>query len=141
MSHTISRLYLPQEMPDKLVLLSPKGDVSVTDTDLTFKSTLQSRNPKQQALLKSYLFSRKSSPFVSHWNLSSNGVVLLSIFDVDGGLSFEAVAIGADDAIERIADFKLPSDTNIVPKDILGISCSDSGYLSILSTLSISLNK
>ena len=138
MSHTVSRIYLPKNIPERLVLLSTNGDVSLTDVDLAFKSTLQSRNPKQ-VLLKSFLFKKRPSPFITHWTLPSDGVVVLLIFDVDGCVCFEAVAIGEEDAIERIADFGLPSNTKIVPKEIVGISYSDSGHLSILSTLSFLL--
>ena len=130
----MSNIYLPKQIPERLVLISPNGDVSLTDVDLAFKSTLQSRNPKQ-VLLKSFFSQNKTSPFITHWTLPSDGIVVLLIFDVDGSACFEAIAIGEDDTIKRIADFNLPSNTKIAPKDIVGISYSHSGHLSILSTL------
>lgn len=131
-SHRVSKLFLPDDLPSRVVLLSPKGDLSVVDADLAFKSTLQSKNDKQ-VLLKSFIFSCKSCPFIPARALPSHGSVILSIFLVGDEHHVHVVIIGGDDTIARLGDCVLPLETEGTPTTIAGISCSESGHLSILS--------
>lgn len=131
-SHRISKLFLPDDLPSRVVLLSPKGDLSVVDADLAFKSTLQSKNDKQ-VLLRSFNFSCKSCPFIPTRNLPQNGCVILLIFLVGNKPHAHAVVIAEDDKLTRLGDCVLPLEKESSPTTIVGISCSESGHLSILS--------
>jgi hypothetical protein len=122
-------MYLPDDLPSRVVFLSPTCDITVTDVDLNFKNTLQSEN-QRQVLLKSFIFSLTSCLFLSSRIPLAHGSVVLSIFAVDDHLHVEVVAIGEDDGFVRLGDCKLPLDTS---DTISGISCSNSGHITVLS--------
>lgn len=136
MSHTISKLYLPDDLPSRVVVLSPNGDMSIIDSELDFKSTLQTSDLKR-VLLKSFIFSYKACSFLSHKVSITHGSVIISLFALDDSIHVEVVLISEDDAIVRLGNCQLPFDKEIAPKTINGISCSASGLLSILSTCHI----
>lgn len=135
-SHRVSKLLLPDDLPSRVVLLSPSGDLSIADAELTVKNTLQAEN-NRQILLKSFMFSCKSCSFIPNHLLSLHCSIILSIFLVGDELHAHAVMIGKDDTLVRLGDFVLPIENEGTSTDIAGISCSESGCLCILSKLPV----
>lgn len=112
--------------------MSPACDLSVTDANLTIKSMLPSKNHRQ-ALLKSFMFSCSSFPFIPRCTQQTLKSAILLVYAVDDGIHAEVVAIGEDDVFVRLGDCKLPLDGDNTSGTVSGITCSESGYLSILS--------
>lgn len=131
-SHSVSKIYLPIDFPSRVVLLSPKCDLTITDTNLVLKSTLQPRNDRQ-ILLKSFNFSRTSCPFIPDRITPIQGSVVLLLFVMDDDLHVEIVVIAEDDSFLRLGDSKLPLDKDTKPNLLSSISCSESGHINILS--------
>lgn len=102
------------------------------DADLAFKSTLQSENQKQ-ILFRSFIFARKSCSFVPRHKGPSDGAVILSIFATDDKIRVQVIAVGEDDQLVRVSDCHLPTAHEITSSTTSTVTCSESGYLSVLS--------
>ena len=63
----------------------------------------------------------------------TQGSIFLLIFAMDDEIYADIVFIGEDDEIVRLSKCRLPLDKESTPDTISSISCSDSGYLSVLS--------
>ena len=104
MSHRVSKLFLPDDLPSRVVVLSPKGDLSVLDVELTVKNTLQSQNDNQ-VLLQSFTISCQSCQFIQARALPPHGSVILLIFAVNDELHAQRCAtIGEDDTLIKLGD-------------------------------------
>lgn len=131
-SHPVSKLYLPDDLPSRVLAISLKGDLTVLDTDLVFKSTMQSETDSQY-VLKSFNFSRQLCSFLPSGALKSGATVVLSIIAVGDELRATIIVIDDEDAIVGLGEHLLPLDKEVTPKVVAGVSCSESGHLSILS--------
>ncbi|KAF7965939.1 hypothetical protein HWV62_40764 [Athelia sp. TMB] len=131
-SHKVIRLYLPEDLPSRLVLLSPHGDITLLDSNLTFKSTLQSEN-QLQTLHNCFIFGLKTCTFVSHDAVPPIGAVVLAVIAEKENLRLRVVSMGDDDAITHLGECNLPFGQDIHISAVSGVTCSESGYLTLLS--------
>ena len=132
MSHTVTKLYLPEDLLSRLLLLSPRGDITLLDSDLAFKSTLQSEN-QLQTLFKCFVFGRKTCTFVSHHAVPPTGAVVFSVLAEGENLRLRVVSLGDDDAIAHLGECDLPLEQDVHLSAVSGVTCSESGYLTVLS--------
>ena len=73
----MSRIYASEDLPDCTVLLSPGGDVTVLDIDLTTRKG-EWRSHVNSPLLASYMFPKASATFLPAHPASATLVLLFS---------------------------------------------------------------
>jgi hypothetical protein len=61
--HEVSRIYAPDDLPDRILLLSPGGDVTMMDIDLDAPKAEWRANSKL-SLLSSFMFPKASATFL-----------------------------------------------------------------------------
>ncbi|KAJ7771604.1 hypothetical protein B0H16DRAFT_1364249 [Mycena metata] len=127
MPHPISELYACNSIPPRLVVLSPAGDLTVVDADLKIQGTVPPP-PGGTAILKSFVFPRESSSFLSGLS-SSTVIVLLEHHSQDATTSFRILDVSGDGEAREVVNTKIPVKSD----QIANVSCSPSGYLSILT--------
>ena len=75
-SHRISRIYASEDLSDRVVLLSPGGDITAMDTDLaTQKGEWKPSN--KSPLLASYMFPKVSATFLPVQPVAPLGTLVL----------------------------------------------------------------
>ncbi|KAJ7043095.1 hypothetical protein C8F04DRAFT_1073671 [Mycena alexandri] len=127
MPHPISELYACNSTPPRLVVLSPAGDLTVVDADLKIRGTIPPPSGGA-AILKSFVFPRESSSFLSALS-GSTVIVLLEHHSHDATTSLRILDVSGDGEAREVANTKIPVKSD----QIVNLSCSPSGYLSILT--------
>ncbi|KAJ6606417.1 hypothetical protein DFH09DRAFT_8080 [Mycena vulgaris] len=125
MPHPIFEIYPCHGLPQRLLVLSPAGDLTVVDADLKIRTTLPP-SPTSVAVLHSFVFHRDSSFFLPG-PPGSMAIVLLE-HSQKAKTRIRILDISSDDTAREIGCTKIP-----VKADIASASCSSSGYLSVLT--------
>ncbi|KAF8191434.1 hypothetical protein K438DRAFT_1830503 [Mycena galopus ATCC 62051] len=123
MPHQISDLYTCN---GRLLALSPAGDLTVVDADLRIRGTV-SRPSNSVAVLQSFVFPRESNTFLSG-PPGSTAVILLE-HSQDGATTIRILDVSGDNEAREIGGTQIPVKSD----QIASISCSSSGYLSIMT--------
>ncbi|KAF7775824.1 hypothetical protein Agabi119p4_4217 [Agaricus bisporus var. burnettii] len=137
-SHLVSGLYDCEELPDRIIAISPAGDMSLLTTGLELK-TSHPASAEDNRVISVHSFSQSSSSFLK---LNSEGAVVVLLVEYGDSIQVEVYSIDTDDAITSVVLHKV----SITHKDIATASCSSSGILNIIShtghwnTFSISLS-
>ncbi|KAJ7632117.1 hypothetical protein FB45DRAFT_1057259 [Roridomyces roridus] len=124
MPHYISEIYAPRGLPQRLLLLSPTGDVTVVDEDLAIRSTLPPP-PTTVATLQTFAFPRDTTSFLPG-PPGTTAIVLLETLQ-DASTSIRVLSISGDEG-KDLGSCKLPLET----EGITTAACSSSGFLSVL---------
>ncbi|KAJ7168244.1 hypothetical protein C8R43DRAFT_144266 [Mycena crocata] len=125
MPHYVSEMYPLHGSPQRLLVLSPAGNLTIIDADLNIRNTLPSP-ASDVVILQSFVFRRESCSFLSV-SSGSTALVLLE-HSQEAATSLRIVDIGGDDEVREIGSCKIPLES-----DIAAVSCSSSGYLSVLT--------
>ncbi|KAJ7118777.1 hypothetical protein C8R44DRAFT_853923 [Mycena epipterygia] len=125
MPHHISEIYACNGLPQRLLVLSPAGDLTVVDADLKIRCTLPSPLSDATAI-RSFVFPRESGFFLPG-PPGSTAVVFLE-HSKETTTSIRIVDISGEEARE-IGTSKIPVESD----QIVSVSCSSSGYLSIMT--------
>ncbi|XP_006456684.1 hypothetical protein AGABI2DRAFT_211731 [Agaricus bisporus var. bisporus H97] len=137
-SHLVSGLYDCEELPDRILAISPAGDMTLLTTGLELK-TSHPASTEDNRVISVHIFSQSSSSFLK---LNSEGAVVVLLVEYGDSIQVEVYSIDTDDAITSVVLHKV----SITNKDIATASCSSSGILNIIShtghwnTFSISLS-
>ncbi len=147
MPHHISEIYPCNGVPQRLLVLSPTGDLTVVDADLGIRGTVPPP-PSSVTLLQSFVFSRESSPFLLGPPGSTVLVLVEHSQDATTNIRILDVSVGEG---RDIGNTKIPvkSDVRSIlyyssmsvdrqAQQIASVSCSSSGYLSIMSEHALS---
>ncbi|KAJ6546982.1 hypothetical protein B0H19DRAFT_953737 [Mycena capillaripes] len=126
MPHPISQIYPCNGVPQRLLVLSSAGDLTVVDADLKIRGTIPPP-PSSVTVLQSFVFPRESSPFVSG-PPGSTAIVLVE-WSPDASTSIRILDISGDNEGREIGNTKI----SVQPEQIASVSCSKSGYLSIMT--------
>ncbi|KAK0207011.1 hypothetical protein DFS33DRAFT_1255556 [Desarmillaria ectypa] len=127
MPHDISGMYVCHHEPPLIVAYSNKGCVSLLDTDC---KVLHAYNSSEQVtVLKNFCFSRESCSFVTAGVSAVS--ILLFIESCNDSTHARAFSVGEDRTLTNVGSSIIP--IQVRPSDISDISCSASGYLTILS--------
>lgn len=123
MPHELSGMYICNSQSPLIVAYSNKEDISLLDADC---KVLQTHNsPQKVAVLKSFCFSRESCSFITT-DITVVSVLLL-VESCNDNTRVQIFYLGADRTLTSIGSGILSI------QDISDISCSTSGYLTILS--------
>ncbi|KAG7447648.1 uncharacterized protein BT62DRAFT_1075023 [Guyanagaster necrorhizus] len=123
MPHDLSGMYICCRQPLLILAYSNKGDISLLDADCKVLHTYNS--PEQDTVLKSFCFSCESCSFLMD-NTRAVSVLLL-LESCSDNTRVRAFFVGEDRTLTNVGSSTIPI------QDISDISCSISGYLTILS--------
>ncbi|PBK93853.1 hypothetical protein ARMGADRAFT_1062677 [Armillaria gallica] len=123
MPHELSGMYICNDQSPLIVAYSKKGSISLLDTDC---KVLQTHNsPEEVTVLKSFCFSCESCSFVTTDTRATS--VLLLVESCNDSTRVQTFYVGEDRTLTNVG-------SGIIPiQNISDISCSTSGYLTILS--------
>ncbi|KAF8345593.1 hypothetical protein F5887DRAFT_965799 [Amanita rubescens] len=136
--HTIAGLFYAPELSNKIIALSPGGAITTLNSeDLKKQKTwICQVDGAGRSLLKSFVYPRSGCSFLSPVETPRNGVVLVLLLadPTTSDTRVETVFITSED---KESPFVLASSyrINITQNEILDVSCSSTGHLSILSAL------
>ncbi|TFY73214.1 hypothetical protein EWM64_g10798, partial [Hericium alpestre] len=118
--HILSRIYAPDNLPDRVVLLSPEGELSLADGDLKVLAS-QTYLHRPSSLRKSFVFEKSRL-------LPSLAAMLVVLFiAVDETTRIHVMSVSKE-SITVLLDESLPVGNN----SIADISCSAEGYIAIV---------
>ncbi|KAJ7722274.1 hypothetical protein DFH07DRAFT_857014 [Mycena maculata] len=121
MPHYISEIHACN---GRLLVLSPAGDVTVVDENLEIQST-RPPPPSTVSILRAFAFPRESSSFLP----SSMALVLLEHSQESTTTTLRVLGILGEDEAREIGSTQIAVKSD----DIASVSCSSSGYLSVLA--------
>ncbi len=141
-------------MSSHIVLVSATGEVSVVDEELRIQRTYTPQNHQPNTLVKHFLFPAASCSFLPSHTISPYSVVSVSFLRSGDVLRLDVVGI-AEENVNLLGECVVPTDEtvsvlhlfcawthcNVHLQDILDISCSDDGFISILSRFSLNPSK
>ncbi|KAI1796095.1 hypothetical protein LXA43DRAFT_652845 [Ganoderma leucocontextum] len=125
--HPVSHVYAPECLPENLVLVSASGDLSLLDEDLRVLRACTPQNHQSSALLKHFLFPSSSCSFLPPHTASTYGGISVSFLRSGDVLRLDVVGMDGE-TITSLGECVLPVEDT----DLLDISCSNAGFISIL---------
>lgn len=108
-SHLVSGLYDCEELPDRILAISPAGDMTLLTTGLELK-TSHPASAEDNRVISVHIFSQSSSSFLK---LNSEGAVVVLLVEYGDSIQVEVYSIDTDDAITSVVLHKV-SITNKV---------------------------
>ncbi|KAJ6582836.1 hypothetical protein B0H10DRAFT_897137 [Mycena sp. CBHHK59/15] len=125
MPHQISGIYACHNFPHQLLVLSPVGDMTVIDADLEIQSTMAPPSGTR-AVLWTFVFPRESCSFLPG---SSRGTAIVLLEFSKDATFIRILGVSGGNEASEIGSSEIP----LRPDQIASISCSPSGYLSIMT--------
>lgn len=122
-------MFSPPEILSHVVLVSPKAEIAVTSANLVGEHTVDSPGEEAQ-LLKALLLARSSCTFIPADASITGGSVLLLFSRGNRTLHIQMVVVNQDGTV---VDFKSSTVPKIQDSVVCQVSCSPSGYMSVLS--------
>ncbi|TFK94274.1 hypothetical protein K466DRAFT_476809 [Polyporus arcularius HHB13444] len=126
--HAVAHIYAPDYLPSYIVLVSATGEVSVADEELQVQRTCTPHNHQPSTLVKHFLFPAASCSFLPSHTTAPYSAVSVSFLRSGDVLRLDVVGI-AEENVNLLGECVVPTDET----DILDISCSDDGFISILT--------
>ncbi|KAK7035764.1 hypothetical protein R3P38DRAFT_2908933 [Favolaschia claudopus] len=125
--HQISNIHPCNEMPQRLLVSSPEGDLTLLEADLGIRSTLPAPSTSA-SVLHSFVLSRESNTFLS--GAPGRTAVLRLERSKDGTMDLRILDVSSDGELSDLGSTQIPVDQ----EQITAVSCSSSGYLSVLTS-------
>ncbi|KAH9899554.1 hypothetical protein C8Q73DRAFT_639326 [Cubamyces lactineus] len=126
--HSVTQIYAPEYLQDAEVLVGPAGEVSVADRDLHVQHTSTPQNHQASTLLKHFLFQSSACTFIPSHSTSSHSAVSVSFLRSGDVSRVSVVGVSEDGNSQSLGECVVPVDES----DIVDISCSNTGFISIL---------
>ncbi|KAF8645497.1 hypothetical protein AX16_007782 [Volvariella volvacea WC 439] len=138
--YTIASLSTSPELPDRVIGLSPSGQIALWDTDLQLKQAYSNPHRSGQAegesdVWKSFVFARHGCTFVSSRmeNVPVRGAIVVFARVGKGKeqteVELQVLAIDEQDIVSLVGTCKV----ELKNKDLVDIICSNSGDITILA--------
>ncbi|GLB34213.1 hypothetical protein LshimejAT787_0110970 [Lyophyllum shimeji] len=125
--HQISGLYTCDEVPTRILAQSPEGDVTVLDADLDVKNTWPTPHDAE-TLLRMFVYSRTSCPFVPSLSTPPRGAILISVAASGDSTRVTTLSVDDTDNVLELGRISVPLNSD----QISDLSCSTSGYMTFL---------
>ncbi|KAI0652881.1 hypothetical protein C8Q70DRAFT_1059801 [Cubamyces menziesii] len=126
--HSVAQIYAPEYLEDNEVFVGPAGEVSAADKDLRVQHTFTPQNHQASTLLKHFLFQSSSCTFLPPHSTSSQSAVSVSFLRSGDVSRVSVVGISEDGSLQSLGECVVPVEES----DIVDISCSNTGFISIL---------
>ncbi|KAI0650437.1 hypothetical protein C8Q79DRAFT_1083841 [Trametes meyenii] len=126
--HPVSHIYAPDYLPNISLFAGPAGQLSVADEELRVQHTYAPQNHQASALLKHFLFPSTACLFLPLASTSSHNAISLSFLRSGEITRASVVGIAEDGSLNSLGECAIP----IEETDIMDVSCSNTGFISIL---------
>ncbi|KAF8897865.1 hypothetical protein BD779DRAFT_1465949 [Infundibulicybe gibba] len=113
------------DLPSRLLIFDLDGGLTITDTELETKCTQPCEADAK--ILQVFIFSRQDA-FLPAQTTSAHGAVVVLLQHLDASRCRVRVLSVSEDLISHVGDCFLP----LAPEEIVDVSCSASGCLSVL---------
>ncbi|KAI9064835.1 hypothetical protein FKP32DRAFT_1665671 [Trametes sanguinea] len=146
--HPASHIYAPDYLEDTEVIVGPAGEVSVADEELRVQDTFTPQNQQATTLVKHFLFQSSACPFLSPHTASTHSAVSVSFLRSGDVLRVSVLGVTEEGKLDSLGECAVPVEETVraqspstrpvqdLPgrtQDIVDISCSNSGFISVLS--------
>ncbi|CCM01750.1 uncharacterized protein FIBRA_03816 [Fibroporia radiculosa] len=128
--HALSRIYVCDDLPDKLLLVDRRGEISLSDMDLSPENLIfpiTQRNA-QTTLYKHFVFPRKSCTFMSSGSMLG-GVVAAFLWRESDQMKVSVTSVDTHSGPTSEGECILP----LTEADIVDASFSASGCITVLT--------
>ncbi|TFY66636.1 hypothetical protein EVG20_g4452 [Dentipellis fragilis] len=125
MPHRVAKILYAEELPSRVILVSPEGDLTLADEELHVLTSKAYPHPTA-ALQRSFVLP-KSSPLSSQSDSPSHSATVLSFISHEGRTRLYIAALN-DQGVDLIYDDVLPTTST----DVVDVSCSPEGHISLL---------
>ncbi|KAI0677249.1 hypothetical protein C8Q78DRAFT_1088267 [Trametes maxima] len=126
--HPVSHIYAPGYLPNTSILVGPGGQLSVADEELGVQHTSAPQNHQASTLLRHFLFPSVACTFLPPSSISSYNAISLSFLRSGEISRVSMVGVAQDGSLNILGECVIPIDET----DIMDISCSNTGFISIL---------
>ncbi|OSD04539.1 hypothetical protein PYCCODRAFT_1443810 [Trametes coccinea BRFM310] len=127
--HPVSHIYSPEYLEDSEIIVGPAGEVSVADDELRVQDTFTPQNQQATSLLKHFVFQASACSFLSPHAASTHSAVSVSILRSGNVLRVSVLGVTEERKLDPLGECVVPVEET----DIVDISCSNSGFISVLS--------
>lgn len=107
-SHRISLLHRPECLPDYVILIGDRGQVTVTDSGLEVKTTFTPES-EDQTTVSSFVFSRETCTFAPSRATSRQSAIIVSINKKGDSLDVKALSVDKEGRIKHLGTVAIPS--------------------------------
>ncbi|KAI0939855.1 hypothetical protein AcV5_001129 [Taiwanofungus camphoratus] len=129
-SHRIAHIYVPEELPDHVLLTGVNGDLSVADMQLNVQgSSSPVEADRETSLLKHILFPRRMCSFAPSRTAPSQGVISVSFLQNNSKLRISVIAVDQEGGTHPLGSYPI----NLDEHEFVDVSLSSSGYISVLT--------
>ncbi|KAI0751088.1 hypothetical protein C8Q80DRAFT_1099341 [Daedaleopsis nitida] len=126
-SHTIAHIYASDCIPDRVVLVSSTGGVSIADEELRVHQTASPQHQLPSTLVKHFLFPANSCSFLASHSTAAHRAISVSVLRSGDVLRLNVIGISVE-SLSFLGECAVPVEET----DILDASCSSSGFISVL---------
>ncbi|KAI0774562.1 hypothetical protein C8Q74DRAFT_1438657, partial [Fomes fomentarius] len=127
--HPVAHLYAPEYLPDREIFVSSAGEVSLANEELRVVRTFTPQNQQVSTLVKHVLFPAASCTLLPSHAIANHAAISVSFLRSGEVLRFSVVGV-AQEELTALAECVVPVEET----DILDISCSSQGFISVLLT-------
>ncbi|ESK81645.1 rna binding protein [Moniliophthora roreri MCA 2997] len=128
LSHPISGLYTNPELPSRLLASSPSGGWTLLDDEMKVLATREATSSSSN--IKQFIFSRQKCRYLPPHSTPAQAAIIISLLRSKDGYRISVIAVDAD----TNTFVELGDETLSIQGEICDISCSSTGFLSILTT-------
>ncbi|EMD40538.1 hypothetical protein CERSUDRAFT_111138 [Gelatoporia subvermispora B] len=131
MPDVISHLYTPEELLNRVLVVSTDGRLHAANADLSVQHSSPAPQEKGWLLQRHFLLSRQSCTFVPSRKTPSQGLISVSFLrKASSPLRLSVAGVSTDGYIASLGDLSVPIEEN----DIADVSCSSSGFITVLAS-------
>ncbi|KAF9450156.1 hypothetical protein P691DRAFT_665850 [Macrolepiota fuliginosa MF-IS2] len=123
--HLVLGLYDCDELPERILAISPSGDISLLTTALHLKTT-HPASGDQNEVLSAHVFPRSSCSFLGS---RSEGAAVVLVIARGDAIQVEVYSVDGEDLISSVIVNEVPLSS----KETATTSCSSSGILNIIT--------
>ncbi|KAJ4479070.1 hypothetical protein J3R30DRAFT_3473899 [Lentinula aciculospora] len=122
--HSISGLYIDEELPSRVLVTSLQGDMTILHGDLQIQATHTSKCES----LRTFVLSQKKCAFLSSEYVRRAAVIAISLVSSNGNVRIQVLAVDSEDQFHELGDIELP----VKSEAFCDISFDGTGFFSIL---------
>ncbi|KAL6309768.1 hypothetical protein BKA93DRAFT_850203 [Sparassis latifolia] len=133
--HPVRHIYASDDLPDHVLLVGPRGELTVADTQLAVhgSSTPSGSSEGATVLLKVIFFLRTACTFVPSRTAASRGIVSVTFLRDQDSIRVLVRVVDPEGTVHSAGDCLIP--LREPDEEVCDVSCSASGCLSVLTRM------
>jgi hypothetical protein len=113
-SHAVSRIYVPDELDSKVLLVSSDGRLTVMDTESSAQKTHNSPGDDNATLIECFVFSRNTCSFLPTRATPLQCAIIIFFLQVAKTTRVQILAVSDDELVELgNTELNIPPDVAI----------------------------